>query len=136
VANSELFLVSPQPLTLSNSANSFVSNWGDKRSASSFGVSVVFYGANAPDGYAWLETSNAPMQSGTSYGQPFNGGDDAAELPGSQQTITLNATTGLYSAQWQVSNVGAHFVRVRYTANTNKSGLTVNVYLNSVFNSP
>lgn len=135
VSNIETYLVSPQPLALSNSNNSFVSNWGDKRSAGIFGISAVFYGG-APDGYAWLETSNAPSQAGSNYGGPNNSGDDAQELPGSQVTIALNPLTGLWGAQWQVSNNGAHYVRVRYTANSNHSGLSVNIYLNAVKYSP
>lgn len=114
---------------VANPGNSFVSPWGDKRSCSTIGVSLVFYGTTPPDGYAWLETSNAPEQTGTGQGIPMNKGDDAAELPSSQQTITLNATTGLYSCQWQVSNMPCRWVRVRYTANTDKAGLTANVYM-------
>lgn len=137
MANSEQWLVSPPPMTLSSSANGFISNWADKRSAPNFGISIVFYGANAPDGYAWIETSNAPMQSGSGvYGQPNNGGDDATEYPSSQQTIVLNALTGLYGCQWQVQDCGAHYVRVRYTSQGNVSGLSVNVYFNGVFSSP
>jgi hypothetical protein len=135
MANNELFMVSPNPLNLSSGNNTFVSNWMDKRSSSTFGVSIIFYGPNAPDGYAWLELSNAPLQSGTSYGQPQNGGDDAAVLTGSQQTITQNVLTGLYSAQWQISCIGAHFVRLRYSSLGNVSGLSVSVYGNAVFNS-
>lgn len=136
MASDQQYLVSPQPFSLLASANSFVSNWADKRSAPNFGISVVFYNTGAaPDGYAWIETSNAPTAPGTNFGMPANGGDDAQEYPGSQLSIVLQPLNGLYGAQWQISNNGAHYVRVRYTANTNKSGLSVNVYYNGSFSS-
>lgn len=134
MANIEQFLVSPQPLPLASGNNSFVSNWGDKRSCANFGVSVVFYGVNAPDGYAYLETSNAPLAQGTSYGQPAFSADDYQEIPNSQLTIGL-LPSGQYGGQWQASNIGAHYVRVRYTSLGNVAGLSVNVYLNGIKNS-
>jgi hypothetical protein len=128
MASSNEMLVSPAPLTLPNPGNGFVSNWLDKRSASVFGISIVFYGPNAPDGYAWIETSNAPFQSGSGYGQPNNGGDDATMLTGTQQTITHNTLTGNWDSQWQICGIGAHYVRLRYVSLSDVAGLTVNVY--------
>lgn len=135
MANTEQFLVSPQPLTLANPGNSFVSNWLDKRSANSFGISVVFYGANAPDGYAWLEMSNAPFQAGSGYGMPNNKGDDVTELIGSQQTVTYNPLSGLYTAQWQISGIACHYVRLRYVSLGDVAGLSVNCYANAPYES-
>jgi hypothetical protein len=128
--------------------NSFVTAWGDKRSATAFGISLVVYtntDGYGPDGYAWLELSNAVEQPGSGYGQPYSGlpvnnnvgsnsklaGDDATELTGSQQTLTLNPITGTYSAMWQVSGIPARWVRVRYTATDEVDGLTYSVYLSA-----
>jgi hypothetical protein len=133
MANSSQFLVSPAPLGLASNANGFVSQWVDKRSATSCGVSVVFYGAT-PDGYAWLEVSNAPEQQGF-LSLPNNGGDDAIELASSQQNIALNAISGNYGTSWQVINCPARWLRVRYTASASVSGLSVNVYVNVPFES-
>lgn len=134
MGSSNLFLTpNSAALSLAAGNNAFVTAWGNKRSATCFGISVVFYddGTHHADGYATLETSNAPAQLGSGFQGPNNGGDDAATVPGSQQTITLNPTTGLYTATWEVSNMGAAWVRVRYTANTNKTGLSVNVYFSA-----
>jgi hypothetical protein len=136
VANSEQFLTSPYPLTLVEGSNSFVSNWCDKRSSTTFGCSVVFYGALAADGYCTLEVSNAPMQSGQSYGQPANGADDRTTLASSQTTATLNTLTGNYQVTWFIYDCPAHFFRVRYTETSQVSGLSVNVYASVPFESP
>lgn len=115
-------------MALPSGNNTFVTPWGDKRSATVIGISLVFYGANPPQGSAQLETSNAPEQTGTGYGYPNNKGDDASIYPGSIQLITLNATTGNYDAQWQIANLAARWVRIRYIASASVSGLTVNCY--------
>lgn len=136
MANTEQYLTSPYPLTLVNGSNSFVSNWCDKRSSTAFGISVVFYGATGVDGYCTLEVSNAPVQTGSGvYGQPNNGGDDVTTLASSQTNTALNPLTGLYTVTWQIVNCPAHFVRVRYTASSQVSGLSVNVYCNSPYES-
>lgn len=143
MANSSVFLCNPIPLTLASGANSFVSQWGDKRSATCVGLSLVFYGANPPVGTAQVETSNAPEKPGTGQGIPNNSsstatniGDDAQVYTGSELSITLNSTTGLYGAQWQIAGLAARWVRVRYTAGSNVSGLTVNCYMNAPHESP
>jgi hypothetical protein len=134
LANSNNYLTSPYPLTLSSSNNSFTSNWSDKRSAVSFGVSVVFYGANAPDGYCVIQTSNSPDTPGLIQGAPI--ADDAAILPGSQQTVVLNPVTGNYGYTYEISSNPARWFRVVYTSLENVSGLSVNVYQNTPYESP
>lgn len=135
MANNSTWLLNPYPYPVNASNNSFVSSWGDKRSGQVTGLSLVMYGANAPDGYAAVETSSAPDQPGTNGGFPNNQGDDAMTFPGSTQTLVLNATTGLYTVRWDMANIGSRWVRVRYTATTNKTGLTANVYVSSPFTS-
>lgn len=127
MASSTEFLTSPSPKPLTDGYNSFVSNWVDKRSATCIGISIVFTGG-VPVGSAQLETSNAPSQVGTAYQYPNNNGDDAATVPGSSQAIVLNTLTDNYGYQWQVSNLAARWVRVRYTASSEVAGLLVNVY--------
>lgn len=129
----------PVAMALPSSPNSFVSGWGDKRSGNSAGISVVFYGPNAPDGYAWIEASNAIVQPGNQYNSPNFGtsnalspatsGDDAWEVASTQTTITLNPITGLYTANWLLTDLPARWVRLRYTSLGNVAGLSVNVYL-------
>jgi hypothetical protein len=105
--------------------NSFVTAWADKRSAIAVGLSVLFYGGT-PTGTLTVEVSNAPEQAG-SFGYPQNQGDDAQTLAGSSQTVTASA--GPF--QWQLSNLPARWVRVRYTSSQTTAGLTANVYMNA-----
>ena len=122
---------------LASGANSFTTAWLDKRSATTIGISIVFYGPNAPVGTAVIQTSNAPEPAGGPLGGPNNGGDDAAVYPGSQQTIVENTSAGgtLYGAQWQIANLAARWVRVAYTAGSSVAGLSVNVYATVPFES-
>lgn len=124
------------PFGLNASNNSFVTPWLDKRSGSVIGLSLIFYGDATPDGYAWVECSNATDQVGSGFGQPNNQGDDSAVYPNSQQNIVINSQTGLYGCQWQISSLGAHFVRVRYTAAGSSAGLSVNCYFSAPRESP
>jgi hypothetical protein len=110
--------------------NSFVSSWGDKRSATTCALSVIFYGGT-PTGTLTVEVSNAPEQSG-SFGYPQNKGDDAFTLAGSSQTVTASA--GPF--QWQLASLPARWVRVRFTSSQTTAGLTVNVYMNAPHESP
>jgi hypothetical protein len=136
VANNAQFLLSPQPSVFADGYNSFVSNWADKRSSTSFGISAIFYNAIGVDGYCTLEISNAPDQQGAGNGKPNNGGDDAVTLASSQTNLALNPITGNYQVSYQIVNCPAHFVRLRYTASSQISGLQVNVYFNAPFESP
>jgi hypothetical protein len=137
MANTSLFLYQPSgsqnatggPMPTSPN-NSFVSRWADKRSATTCGLSVIFYGGT-PSGTLTLETSNAPDTSGQP-GQPQNGGDDAETMPGSSQTVTSSA--GPF--QWQVSGLAARWVRVRYTSSETTANLFANVYFNAPHESP
>lgn len=102
--------------------NSFLTAWGDKRSAVSVGLSVLFYGGT-PTGTLTVEVSNAPEQSG-SFGYPQNKGDDALLLPGSSQTVTASA--GPF--QWQLAGLPGRWVRVRFTSSQTTANLLANVY--------
>lgn len=134
---SDFLVINPGggPLVLSPTVNSFVSNWGDKRSSTAVGISVVFYGANTPAGTCTLQVSNAPITPGQPYAGPNKGGDDAALLASSSQAVALNSVSGLYGCNWQIVNCPARFIRVNYVASSNVSGLSVNVYVNAPYES-
>jgi hypothetical protein len=110
--------------------NSFVTGWADKRSATTVGISVLFYGGT-PTGTLTVETSDAPDQAGT-FGVPNNSGDDAATLSGS--SISVAASAGPF--QWQISGLPARWVRVRYTSSQSTANLSANVYYNAPHESP
>lgn len=105
--------------------NGFVSRWCDKRSATSVGLSVRFYGGT-PTGTLTVETSNAPEQAGAA-NMPNNNGDDAETLTGSSTTVTASA--GPF--QWQLADLPARWVRVRYVSVETTAGLSANVYANA-----
>lgn len=133
MANTSLFLWVPAgwsarlggPLPTAPN-NSFVTPWGDKRSAVACGLSVFFYGGT-PTGTLTVEVSNAPDHSGGSPGYPQNQGDDALLLAGSSQTVTASA--GPF--QWQLSALPARWIRVRFASSQTTAGLSANVYLNA-----
>lgn len=118
------------PIPSTPSVNSFVSKWCDKRSATAVGLSVIFYGGT-PTGTLTVEASNAPEQQGT-VGIPQNGGDDAATVTGTSTTVTASA--GPF--QWQLSDLPARWVRVRYVSSQTTAGLSANVYANAPHESP
>lgn len=110
--------------------NGFVSSWCDKRSATTVGLSVLFYGGT-PTGTLTVETSNAPEQAGAA-NTPNNNGDDAETLPSSSQTVT--AAAGPF--QWQLADLPARWVRVRFASTQTTTGLSANVYANAPHESP
>lgn len=137
MANTNLFLWSPagwSPVTggalPTAPNNSFVTPWGDKRSAITCALSVLFYGGT-PTGTLTVEVSNAPEQAGSS-GYPNNKGDDALLLPGSSQTVTASA--GPF--QWQLSGLPGRWVRVRFVSSQTTAGLSANVYMQTPHESP
>ena len=111
--------------------NGFVTAWTDKRSSLGVAISVLFYGGT-PTGTLTLETSNAPGQPGTNDRYPNNNGDDALTLPSSSTAV--GASAGPF--QWQLANVPARWIRVRYMSSQTTAGLSANVYLTAPFESP
>ena len=110
--------------------NSFVTPWGDKRSAMGVGLSVFFYGGT-PTGVLTVECSNAPEQAG-SFAYPNNQGDDALLVAGTSQTVTASA--GPF--QWQLATLPGRWVRVRFASSQTTAGLSANIYMNAPHVSP
>jgi hypothetical protein len=114
--------------------NSFVTPWADKRSSSTCGLSVIFYGGT-PSGSLTVEVSNAPEIQGSA-GAPQNKGDDAVALTSANggAPITVAASAGPF--QWQLYNLPARWVRVRFTSSQTTANLSANVYMSSPRESP
>jgi hypothetical protein len=137
MANTNVFLfqgtgfspVTGTPLPTSPN-NSFVTSWGDKRSATMVGLGIIFYGGT-PTGTLTVEVSDAPDQAG-SFGYPNNKGDDALTVTGSSQSVSASA--GPF--QWQLAALPGRWVRVRFTSAQTTAGLSANVYMNAPHESP
>jgi hypothetical protein len=171
MANSSQFLLSPHPQTIfatgstgGGTGPSFVSNWADKRSSNNAGFSLVIYSVGPiPNGFAWVELSNAPDAPGNNFGIPANQADDFWVASGSQtnlafQSTGMNVATNTYQMKYSahaVVNDPAHWGRYRFTASGIPTGnlvytgvtgvatgvpivtgLSAEVYFNTPFLSP
>ena len=125
--NSQQKLFEPDGYVLSNPGNSFTSLWGDKRSGQTCSISLVFAGSGTPDGYAHVETSNAPEI--PTWGGVLGGltPTDASTFPGSTVNILSTGVT-----KWEVLT-SARWVRVVYVSTVDSSNLAIHVYYNVPF---
>jgi len=108
--------------------------WADKRSATTVSLSLSFTGPNNADGYATVETSNAPENYNVTYGSgPLLGPNppDVITYPGSSITLTNNSTP----ARWDITT-SARWVRVRFVPISSVSNLSAYVWCNIPFQSP
>ena len=121
-------LLLPDGYACSNPGNSFVTNWLDKRSGMSVGISCVFSGANAPTGTLVVQTSNSKEQYGGTYGGPANTAD-AATVPGSSTAVTAVGVN-----RWMITTPD-RWVRVVYTSSADVAGLTVYCVANCPYTS-
>ena len=120
----ELFLPDGYVCSDGYGVNSFLSNWVDKRSCLSFGISVVFSNSDgySPTGTLTVETSNAKEQ----YGAVLGGAkglntSDASVFPGASVAISA---VGINKFDIQTPD---RLIRVRYVSSVDVAGLTVYV---------
>jgi hypothetical protein len=137
--NSNLRLLEPDPVTLTTSDNSFVSNWADKRSCPHFGISVVLRGSVSIAGTLTLQGSNIIERAGgITTPDPGASGTLAApvtpdDLFAIGGTIAV-AGPGSYVFLPAVP-IGCRWVRVKYAASASQAANTASVYFNGVFSS-
>jgi hypothetical protein len=140
--NTNVILVVPDGYALPSGANSFTSNWFDKRSAQTCHLTVTLTGSNAPTGALIVQASDAPEQGGGSFGMPQVPQGSTSPV----DVVTVAATSGTTTAtSVSITTAGtiglqvatsARWVRVKYTSSADVAGLTVNVYGNAPYNSP